>query len=71
MCAVGGWVLWRTGCEDTDLPPKVSHVVEIVQIDETLEAYRGEANFVVVEEAHLGEPHELYNMPQVTLLRTI
>lgn len=71
MCAVGGWVLWRTGDEDADLPPKISRVVEIVQIDGTLEAHRGEASFVAVEEANLGGPHELYNMPQVTLLGTI
>lgn len=68
---VGSWVLWW---DTTNVPsdgtarPNLGQVVEIVQIKECSDAILGHAQLVVVNEARVGEPHEIFNMPQVTLL---
>lgn len=73
---VGSWVLWwdaislgRTGmlCDST-ARPSLGRVLEIVQIKGHSDAVLGHAQLIMVDEARIGEPHEIYNMPQVTLL---
>ncbi|EIM81338.1 uncharacterized protein STEHIDRAFT_66542 [Stereum hirsutum FP-91666 SS1] len=66
---LGSWVLWwDTESAHTPTRPNLGRVVEIVQIQEHSDAVLGHSQLVVVDEARIGDPHELYNMPQVTLL---
>ena len=61
------WVLVSPECGE-DVRPKLVQVKEVLQGAESGAETRGLADWVLVQHARVGMPHDMYHMPQVALL---
>ena len=69
-CSLQSWVLFNVDNDNGggSERPNIGIVQEILQATGTVAELRGQANWILIRRARSGEPHELYNMPQLTLL---
>ncbi|KAL0575042.1 hypothetical protein V5O48_006915 [Marasmius crinis-equi] len=61
-CSLQNWVVWESPDE-----VRVGRVVEIVQVVGSRASCRGRGDWVLVQEAELGEAHPGYGFPRLTL----
>jgi hypothetical protein len=63
-CILESWVAWR----DAHAVYHIGRVAEIIQFQGSDAGNEGRADYVLLRKARVGERHDIYQMPHVTLL---